>query len=83
MRRLIEAVAKDHQHTWSDATQKQFVIDSNAILEALILQYGIDAAVSAIVEQGYSPGGNYRSAANHLFDKALERKAQRRTEAVS
>lgn len=77
MRRLIEAVLEDPSMPWGDETRKQFVIDANAILEALLLQYGVDAALTALVNQGFSPEGNYRYAAEPLHQKALERKAAR------
>ena len=77
MRRLIDAVASDPKRPWNDKTRKQFVIDANAILEALLLRYGVDDALAAVVEQGFSPGGEYRYAAQPLYDKAVERRTKR------
>jgi hypothetical protein len=78
MRRLIEAVADDPKIPWSDETRRTtFVSDANAILESLLLSYGIEAALKAVVEKGYSPDGNYRYAVERLHAKALERRAER------
>jgi hypothetical protein len=77
MRRLIDAVAEDPSRPWSDDTRKQFVIDANAIFEALLLEYGVEAALAAVVKHGFSPGGEYRYAAQPLYEKALERRAGR------
>jgi hypothetical protein len=77
MRRLIDAVASDPKRPWKDKTRRQFVIDANAIFEAMLLTYGVEAALAALVKQGYSPGGEYRYAAEPLYRKALERRAER------
>jgi hypothetical protein len=77
MRRLIDAVASDPKRPWGDRTRSQFVIDANAIIEALLLRHGVEDALTALVEQGFSPGGEYRYAAQPLYDKALERRAKR------
>lgn len=77
MRRLIEAVLEDPGKPWGDETRKQFIIDANAILEALLLEYGVEAALAALANQGFSPTGEYRYAAEPLYKKALERRAAR------
>lgn len=77
MRRLIDAVAEDPSRPWSETTRETFIIDANAILEALLLEYGVEAALEAVKKQGFSPSGNYRYAATPLFEKALERRADR------
>jgi hypothetical protein len=77
MRRLIDAVAKDPSHPWGEKTRNQFVIDANAIFEALLLEYGVEAALTALVKQGFSPTGKYRYAAEPLYQKAVERRATR------
>jgi hypothetical protein len=77
MRRLIEAVLEDPGRPWGEETRKQFIIDENAILEALLLEYGVAAALTALVNQGFSPTGEYRYAAEPLYQKALERRAAR------
>jgi len=77
MRRLIDAVAADPKRPWSDETRQQFIIDANAIFEAMLLTYGVEAALAAVVKQGYSPGGEYRYAAEPLYLKAVERRAKR------
>jgi hypothetical protein len=78
MRRLIDAVAEDPSRPWCEKTREQFVIDANAIYEALLLEYGVEAALAALVKQGFSPTGEYRYAAEPLYQKALERRAKRR-----
>ena len=77
MRRLIDAVATDPKRPWIAKTREQFRIDSNAILEALLLEYGVEGALAAVIKQGFSSTGEYRYAAVPLFDKAVERRAQR------
>jgi hypothetical protein len=78
MRRLIEAVLADPDRRWGEETRTQFVIDANAILESLLLEYGVEAALVALVNQGFSPTGEYRYAAEPLYQKALERRADRK-----
>jgi hypothetical protein len=79
MRRLIDAVAEDPKRPWGDKTREQFIIDANAIFEALLLKYGVEEALAAVVEQGFSPTGEYRYAAEPLYDKAVERRTNRLT----
>jgi len=77
MRRLIDSVAEDSSLPWSESTRKTFISDANAIFEALLLEYGVEAALEAVKKHGYSPTGDYRYAAVPLFDKALKRRANR------
>jgi hypothetical protein len=77
MRRLIDAVAEDPSRPWSEKTRQQFVIDANAIFEALLLKYGVEKALAAVVEQGFSPTGEYRYAVEPLYEKAVERRSNR------
>jgi hypothetical protein len=62
---------------WASITRNQFVIDANAIFEAMLLEYGVEAALAALVKQGFSPTGEYRYAAEPLYEKALERRDSR------
>jgi len=77
MRRLIDAVTTDPDRPWSERTREQAVVDANAILEALLLEYGVEAALQALVNQGFSPTGEYRYVAEPLFEKAVKRRAER------
>ena len=77
MKILIEAVAEDPTESIKDNTRRQRIIDASAILEALILEYGVDAALEAVVKQGFSAGGNYGTIARQLYSFALERKSER------
>lgn len=77
MRRLIDSVAEDPSLPWSDSTRNTFISDANAIFEALLLEYGVEAALEAVKKHGYSATGEYRYAAARLFDKALKRRADR------
>lgn len=77
MRRLIDAVAEDPSRPWSDKTRQQFIIDANALFEALLLEYGVKAALAAVVKHGFSPTGEYRYAAEPLYEKAVERRTNR------
>ena len=49
MKILIEAVSGDPNADIKDNTRRQRVIDANAILEALLLEYGVEAALEAVV----------------------------------
>lgn len=77
MRRLIEAVLEEKGKSWKKATKTTFVTDANAILEALLLQYGVEAAVEALVNQGRSETSNYTSSIRRLYEKACERRDAR------
>ena len=77
MKILIEAVAEDENADIKDNTRRQRVIDANAILEALILEYGVDASLDAVVKQGFSSSGNYGSVARQLYEFAMKRKSLR------
>jgi hypothetical protein len=66
----------------SEKTRNQFVIDANAIFEALLLEYDVEAALAAVVKQGFSPTGEYRYAAEPLYQKAVERRARRQAKAT-
>ena len=79
MRRSIDSVAEDQSLPWSDSTRKTFISDANAIFEALLLEYGVEAALEAVKKHGYSPTGQYRYAAVPLFDKAVKRRDNRAT----
>jgi hypothetical protein len=77
MKILIEAVAEDQNVAIKDNTRRQRVIDASAILEALLLECGVEAALEALVRQGFSPGSNYGTIARQLHAAAVERKAAR------
>jgi hypothetical protein len=83
MRRLIDAVAEDPNQPWGDSTRDSFRSDANAIFESLLLTFGIEAASEALVKQGYSPTGQYTYALKPLYEKALERRAERLAKQVA
>jgi hypothetical protein len=78
MKILIEAVSGDPNADIKDNTRRQRVIDANAILEALLLEYGVEAALEAVVKQGFSSGGNYGTITRQLYECAVQRKSERR-----
>ncbi len=75
MKQLIAAVAQQKE---VDATRKQFVIDSNCLLEALLAAMTIEQIDQAIKDHGLK-GPGYGSAARDLRKEALKRKNQPRT----
>jgi predicted nucleic acid-binding protein len=77
MKILIEGVAEDPHAKITTSTRRQRVIDANAILEAFLLEYGVEAALEAVRRQGFSPDGNYATIARQLYKYAQERKAVR------
>jgi hypothetical protein len=79
MRRLIDAVAEDPSRPWKENTRNQFVIDANAIFEALLLEYGVEAALEAVVKHGFSSTGEYRYAAVPLHEMAVARRTARQS----
>ena len=80
MLRLIDAAANDSSRTRTDGTKDQFAIDANAILEALLLEYGVEAAVQAVARHGFK--GQYRQTAQPLYDFAVQRRSARQSTAV-
>lgn len=75
MDRLIKLAANDPSRIRSDASRDQFAIDANAVLEAMLLEYGIEAAVRAVANQGFK--GDYRPVISPLFEFAVQRRAAR------
>ena len=80
-RRLIELAADDPKHPRNEAGRKQFVIDANAVLEALLLEYGVDAAIAALKKHHFK-SDSYDSVVRQLHEKALVRAAERKPDAV-
>jgi hypothetical protein len=73
--RLIDAVALDPVLPWQDNTRDQFAIDANAVLEALLAEYGVEAAVAAVERQGFR--GHYRHVVERLHAEASARRTRR------
>jgi hypothetical protein len=74
--RLIDLAADNPAHRHPKG-RDQFVIDANAILESLLLQYGVDDALAALKSHDFK-GDNYHSVAKQLHDAAQVRWAARR-----
>jgi hypothetical protein len=72
MIRLIEAVAQDPDRLWKENTRDQFVIDANAILEALLAETGVEATLAALKRQGFR--GHYRQVVEPLYREAISRR---------
>lgn len=75
MIRLIDAVAQDPDRPWKENTREQFVIDANAVLEALLVENGVDATLAALERQGFR--GRYRHVVEPLYQEAVSRRARR------
>lgn len=69
---IIDAVIKSRE-SWTD--KQQPYIDANVLFEAMIAEYGVEAAQIAVAKQGFK--GDYRSIARPIFDEAIRRKALR------
>jgi len=78
MVRLIDEVTNDADLPWKDNTRDQFAIDSNAVLEALLAEYGVEAAVIAVHRQGFR--GKYRHIIERLHPIAVARRTTRNLE---
>jgi hypothetical protein len=76
MIRLINAVAEDPNRSWKDNTRDQLAIDANAVLEALLAEHWIDAALVALERQGF--WGKYRHVVEPLYHEAVARRIKRR-----
>jgi hypothetical protein len=73
--RLIDSVASDPERPWKDNTRDQFAIDANAVLEALLAEYGVEAALDAVERQGFK--GAYRHVVEPLYAEAVARRLKR------
>lgn len=73
--RLIDSVADDPARQWKDNTRDQFAIDANAVLEALLAEYGVEAALAAVERQGFK--GAYRHVVEPLHAEAVARRFKR------
>ena len=73
--RLIDAVADDPTLPWQANTRDQFAIDANAVLEALLAEYGAEAALAAVERQGFR--GHYRHVVERLHAEAVARRVRR------
>jgi hypothetical protein len=80
MRRLIDAIANDSERDWKDNTREQFVIDANAVLEALLVEHGVEATLAAPKAQGFR--GHYRPVVAPLYAEAVARRARRAGDAA-
>jgi hypothetical protein len=80
MRRLIDAIANDPELDWKDNTREQFVIDANAILEALLVEHGVEATLAALKAQGFQ--GHYRHVVEPLHAEAVARRRRRAGDAA-
>lgn len=81
-RRLIDLAADDPAHPRNTAGREQFVIDANAVLEALLLEYGVDVAIAAFKKHHFK-SDSYDSVVKQLHEKALLRVAERRPDGDS
>ncbi len=80
MKQLIQAVKvriKSKDLKKQQESQKQFVIDSNCLLEALLTHLSLDEINRAVVAHGLKKG-SYLSAARKLRAEAQSRKNQPR-----
>jgi hypothetical protein len=73
--RLIDSVAGDPDRPWKDNARDQFAIDANAVLEALLAEYGVEAALAAVERQGLK--GAYRHVIEPLHAEAVARRLKR------
>jgi len=74
---LIETVINDPKRPWrANATPVAARNDANCVLEALLAEYGLDAAAGALKKQGLK--GDYQYIIEPLHAEAVARRLQRR-----
>jgi hypothetical protein len=71
---IIRKVIADREGSWGEATQKTAHTDAQCVLEALIAEYGVDAAIDALDHQGFE-GKAMRYLLIPLHEEATRRRA--------
>ncbi len=74
---IIEAVIQNKADDWNNATATVARTDAQRVLEALIAEYGIDAALQALDNQGFT-GKSVRYLLTPLHAEATARRAKAR-----
>lgn len=72
---IIEAVIERKSGDWNDATATVARTDAQRVLEAMVAEYGIDAAIQALDRQGFT-GKSIRYLLTPLHTEAVERRAK-------
>ncbi|MEX0653665.1 MAG: hypothetical protein WD534_18685 [Phycisphaeraceae bacterium] len=70
---IVSAVIADKADAWNESTAKTAAIDAQAVLEALIAEYGIDATVNALNNQGFR-GDSFKYLVKPLHEMAADRR---------
>jgi len=70
---ILDKIIADKAATWDEGMQKFAQSDGQRVLEALLAEYGIEAAVRALDNQGYS-GNAVRYLLQLLHDEAMRRR---------
>lgn len=79
---IIEAVIERKADDWNDATATVARTDAQRVLEAMVAEYGIDAAIQALDNQGFT-GKSIRYLLTPLYAEATARRAQAQASAAS
>ncbi|HAI14571.1 MAG TPA: hypothetical protein DCM28_22890 [Phycisphaerales bacterium] len=72
---IINKVIDDHVNSGQWHSDDPSRNDSSCVLEALLAEYGIDAAVDALKRQGFA--GDYRYLIKPLYEEAILRRSNR------
>jgi hypothetical protein len=67
---------------WNPETQKIAASDAQRVLEALVAEYGVEAAVTALDHQGFR-GSAIRYLLTPLYDEAFARRLRKNTTTAS
>jgi hypothetical protein len=81
---IIRKVIADKEMSWGQATRKTAQIDAQCVLEAFVAEYGVEAAVRALDNQGFK-GDAMLYLLKPLHEEAIHRRlmAQQSTSVAS
>lgn len=71
---IIDAVIERKSAEWNESTRAVARTDAQRVLEALVAEYGVDEAVRALNNQGFT-GEACRYLLNPIYEEALARRA--------
>ena len=70
---IVEAVSQQKGETWNESTREVARTDSSRVLESLMAEYGIEAAMEALNRQGFT-GSAYKYLLTPLYSEAMKRR---------
>jgi hypothetical protein len=73
---IIPTVIAQKADAWNSETQKVAASDAQRVLEALVAEYGIEAAIIALDRQGFR-GASIRYLLTPLYEEAYARRVRK------